>query len=56
MATRPNDSPICPGSGTYPDIVSDPILDEQSYVCAACGAYVPSFEPAPVHHHALTSF
>jgi hypothetical protein len=46
-------SPICPGSGTFPDIIGDPILDEQTYVCAVCGASVPNFEPAPVHRHAL---
>ena len=56
MATRPHDSPICPGSGTYPDIVSDPILEELTYVCASCGTSVPSFEPAPIHRHALASF
>jgi hypothetical protein len=56
MATRPMDSPVCPGSGTYPDVVSDPILDELAYVCAACRASVPSFEPAPTHRRALASF
>ena len=56
MAIKPQDSPVCPGSGTYPDVVSDPILDELTYVCAACGASVPNFEPAPVHRHALASF
>jgi hypothetical protein len=53
MATRPQDSPICPGSGTFPDIVSDRLLDERSYVCAACGTSVPNFEPAPVHPQAV---
>ena len=56
MATRPQDSPVCPGSGTYPDVVNDPILDELTYVCSACGASVPSFESAPVHRHVLASF
>jgi hypothetical protein len=55
MATKPHDSPICPGSVTYPDVVHDPIRDELTYVCAACGASVPKFEPAPLHRHALAS-
>ena len=42
-------STVCPGSGTFPDIVDDRILDELSYVCATCGASVPNFELAPVH-------
>ena len=56
MAIKPQDSPVCPGSGTYPDVVRDPILDELAYVCAACGASVPNFEPAPIHRRALASF
>jgi hypothetical protein len=55
MASRPQDSPICPGSANYPDVVSDPILDELTYACATCGASVPNFEPAPLHRHALAS-
>jgi hypothetical protein len=55
MATRPQDSPVCPGSGIYPDVISDPILDEYTYICTVCGASVPKFEPSPIHRHALAS-
>ena len=53
MTTKSLDSPICPGSGTFPDIVNNLVLDELTNVCAICGASVPNFEPAPVHRHAL---
>jgi hypothetical protein len=53
MTSRPQDSTVCPGSGTFPDVLNDPILDEKTYVCAVCGASEPNFEPAPVHRHAL---
>lgn len=56
MATKPQDAPICPGSAIYPDIINDPLVGQPTYVCAACGASVPNFEPAPVHRHALASF
>ncbi len=55
MATEQHDSPICSGSGTYPDVVEDLILDELTYLCATCGASVPGFEPTPVHRHTLAS-
>ncbi len=45
------DSPTCPGSGTFPDVVNDVVLDELTYVCFTCGASMPNFEPAPAHHH-----
>jgi hypothetical protein len=45
------DSPTCPGSGTFPDVVNDVVLDELTYVCSTCGASMPNFELAPVHHH-----
>lgn len=54
MATQ-HDSPTCPGSATFPDVVNDPILGELTYVCAICGASVPNFEPVSVHRHALAS-
>jgi hypothetical protein len=53
VSTKTLDSPICPGSGTFPDIVNNLVLDELTYVCATCGASVPNFELAPVHRHAL---
>ena len=53
MTTKSLDSPICPGSGTFPDVVSHPIRDELTYVCATCRASVPKFEPAPVHRNAV---
>jgi hypothetical protein len=53
VTTKALDSPVCPGSGTFPDAVNDRILDELAYVCAICGASVPNFEPAPVHRHAF---
>jgi len=53
VSTKTLDSPICPGSGTFPDIVNNPVLDQLTYVCATCGASVPNFELAPVHRHAL---
>ncbi len=53
VTANPAEAPVCPGSGTFPDIVNDLVLDELSYVCAICGASVPDFEPAPVHRHAV---
>jgi hypothetical protein len=53
VTTKPLDLPICPGSATFPDIVNDVVLDELAYVCAACRAWTPDFELAPVHRHAL---
>jgi len=44
---------VCPGSGTFPDVVNDVILDELTYACATCGASVPNFEVSPVHRHGL---
>jgi hypothetical protein len=51
--TNRAESPTCPGSGTFPDIVNDLALDQLAYVCAICGTSVPNFEPAPVHRHAV---
>jgi hypothetical protein len=53
VTSKSLDSPICPGSGTFPDVVNDLVLDELTYVCAICRASVPNFELAPVHRHAL---
>jgi len=53
VGTNTLDSPICTGSGTFPDIVNNLVLDELTYVCATCGASMPNFELAPVHRHAL---
>ena len=53
VTTKPLDAPICPGSGTFPDIVNNLVLDELTYVCAICRASVPNFELVPVHRHAL---
>ena len=53
MSTKTLDSPICPGSGTFPDVVNNLVLDELTYVCATCGASMPNLELAPVHRHAL---
>jgi hypothetical protein len=47
------ESPICPGSGTFPDVVNDVIRDELTYVCATCGASLPNFEAAPVHRSSV---
>jgi len=49
---KPAESPVCPGSGKFPDVVDDRILEELTYVCATCGASVPSFELAQVHRRA----
>jgi hypothetical protein len=56
LTSKSQDSPICPGSGTFPDVVNDLVLDELTYVCTICGASVPNFEPAPVHRHALDGY
>ncbi|MBF6557752.1 MAG: hypothetical protein IVW52_16650 [Acidimicrobiales bacterium] len=53
MTSKSQDSPICPGSRTFPDVVSDLVLDELTFVCAICRANVPNFELVPVHRHAL---
>ena len=53
VTTKPAESPVCPGSGKFPDVVNDRIHEELTYVCATCGAGVPNFEPAPVHRHAV---
>ena len=53
VTTKPAESPVCPGSGKFPDIVNDGILEELTYVCATCGASVPNFELAKVHRHAV---
>ena len=53
VTTKSVDSAMCPGSGTFPDVVNDKVRDELSYVCATCQAGVPNFEPAPVHRHAV---
>jgi DNA-directed RNA polymerase subunit RPC12/RpoP len=53
VTTKPAESPVCPGSGKFPDVVDDRILEELIYVCATCGASVPNFELAPVHRHAV---
>lgn len=53
VTTKSVESPICPGSGTFPDVVNDVILDELTYVCATCGASMPNFEVAPVHPDGL---
>jgi hypothetical protein len=53
VSRKAQDSPICPGSVTFPDIVSHPIRDELTYVCATCRASVPKFEAAPVHRNAV---
>jgi hypothetical protein len=46
VTTKSVDSPMYPGSGTFPDVVNDLILAELSSVCAPCGARVPNFERA----------
>ena len=46
VTTKSVDSPMCPGSETFPDDVNDLIVEELSYVCATCGASVPNFELA----------
>jgi hypothetical protein len=38
VTAKPLDSPICPGPGTFPDVVNDLVLEELNYVCAVCGA------------------
>ncbi len=53
VTTKSVESPVCPGSGTFPDVVNDVILDELNYVCATCGASMPNFEATPVHRHGL---
>ena len=53
VTTKSVESPVCSGSGTFPDVVDDLILDELTYVCATCGASMPNFELAPVHRHGL---
>jgi hypothetical protein len=53
VTTKSVESPVCPGSGTFPDVVNDVILDELTYACATCGASVPNFEVSPVHRHGL---
>jgi hypothetical protein len=53
LTSKSQDSPICPGSRTFPDVVNDLVLDELTYVCAVCRASVPNFELVPVHRHAL---
>jgi hypothetical protein len=53
VTTKSVDSPVCPGSGTFPDVVNDLVRGEMSYVCATCGASMPNFEVAPVHRHGL---
>ena len=53
VTTKPAESPVCPGSGKFPDVVNDRILEKLSYVCSTCGASVPSFELAQVHRHAV---
>jgi len=53
VTTKSVESPTCPGSGTYPDVVNDRVLDELTYVCATCGASMPNFEVSPVHRHGL---
>jgi len=53
VTTNSANSLVCPGSGAFPDVVNDMILDELSYVCATCGATVANFEPAPVHRCGL---
>ncbi len=53
VITKAVESAMCPGSGTFPDVVNDMILDELTYVCATCGASMPNFELAPVHRHGL---
>lgn len=50
LAIEPIGPPYCPGSGAFPDIIEDLVLGGHSYICAACGAIVPSFDPAPNHH------
>jgi hypothetical protein len=51
--TKSAESLMCPGSGAFPDVVNDMILDELTYVWATCGATVARFEPAPGHRHGL---
>jgi len=53
VTTKSVDSPMCPGSGKFPDVVNDLVRNEVTYVCATCGVGVPGFEPAPVHRHAI---
>ena len=53
MTTKPAESAVCPGSGKFPDVVTDTVRNEVTYVCATCGVGVPGFDPAPVHRHAV---
>jgi hypothetical protein len=53
VTTNRAESPTCPGSGTFFDIVNDLVLDQLAYVCAICGASVPNFESASVHRRAV---
>jgi len=53
VTAKPAESPVCPGSGKFPDVVNDRILEVMTYVCATCGASVPNFDFAPVHRHAV---
>jgi hypothetical protein len=53
VTTKPAESPVCTGSGKFPDVVNDRILEELTYLCATCGASVPNFELAQVHRHAV---
>jgi len=53
VTTKSAELLMCPGSGAFPDVVNDMILDELTYVCATCGATMPSFEPAPLHRRGL---
>ena len=53
VTTKPEELPVCPGSGKFPDVVNDWVLGELTYACATCGASVANFEPAQVHRHAV---
>ena len=49
MTTEPVRSPVCPGSGTFPDVVEDTVWNERFYICSKCSAILPNFELAPPH-------
>jgi hypothetical protein len=49
VTSEPEGSPICPGSGTFPDAVEDTVMHERFYICSTCGAIMPSFDPTPLH-------
>ena len=49
VTSHPLGSPMCPGSGTFPDAVEDTVMQERFYICSRCGAIMPSFDITPLH-------